>query len=325
MEMVMSISEDDVRQLAARREDQSLEFKERFYGPDDNAEMAKDIMAMANNLNADDVGHILFGVAENPEDHTGVIKGLEIPNWVTDSNLQQKVRSRLNKTPSFSWSNLLVDGFMIGVIEIHAGGRPFFPLKDEKALRRHIALRRIGSSTDIASPEDIIGWFRADELRRGRDLEIERMEQEVAVIPRVEDRMRSRNDRTVTQTVAVANDGHAMFSVASVSVAWEMRVPEWLMQEQDNLLHSGVEKPGPLVVEVPCPTGTIKSGEVRDIKFSTPLELLHDHFGRYWGSITRQVSTGAVMLPDVLHGTVSVKCQSLDRRRAAVESVGISW
>jgi len=61
----MSVSEDEVRQLAARVEDQKLDFKETFYGPNDNAEMAKDIMAIANNLGRDEVGYIRIFCSRN--------------------------------------------------------------------------------------------------------------------------------------------------------------------------------------------------------------------------------------------------------------------
>jgi predicted HTH transcriptional regulator len=165
----MSISDDLIRQLVSRRESQTLDFKEKFYenSPEGNTELAKDVMAMANSLRNGESGYLLFGVAEDPVEHFGIIKGFTAPDWATDSNLQQKVRSLLNRLPTFSWSQVSVDGCLVGVIEICGGKRPFFPLKDGKNIKRYVTLHRVGSSTDVASPDEIIAWVREDEAQRG--------------------------------------------------------------------------------------------------------------------------------------------------------------
>src|SRR5208282_4996621 len=107
--------------------------------------------------------YILIGVTEEPSSKTGVLSGFQPAPWITNANLQQKVRPHLNRLPKFSWALLEVDGMSVGVIEIRHGGRPFFALHDKHNLRRHIALVRPGSTTDIASPDEIVQWYVEDE------------------------------------------------------------------------------------------------------------------------------------------------------------------
>src|SRR5450631_133434 len=155
---------DEFRTLCSRREGTSLDFKERFYQNSDagSAELAKDVMSIANGLGLQACGHILFGVREE-SDGTGTIIGCELETWVADANLQQKVRAHLNRVPKFGLCILTIGDFRVAAIEIRPGGRPFFALRDKGNLRRHHAFVRVGSSTDIASPDEILEWARQDE------------------------------------------------------------------------------------------------------------------------------------------------------------------
>lgn len=166
----MPISAEELRELAARRESSSLDFKLTQYDwkPEGNLELAKDIMAIANALPPGSLpGYILIGVGTET-DSTGRIVGIDPASHLDDACMQQKVSSLLNRNPTFSYYPVVVDALSIGVFEIHPGGRPFYPLKEKgnsHRLARFEALVRVGTSTDIASPDQIQSWLREDETQ----------------------------------------------------------------------------------------------------------------------------------------------------------------
>ena len=172
-----------LRALLARVEGPALDFKTSFYENNDagNAELAKDIMAMANALpgGATERAYLLFGVRETKAGAEAV--GLELPAWVHDANLHQKVSTFLNRCPAFLWQAAELDGRPIGVIAISGGGRPYFPLRDKGVLKRHVPLVRVGSSTDIASPDQVVAWAEEDHGGLVRRLELQKLEAELAV------------------------------------------------------------------------------------------------------------------------------------------------
>lgn len=80
--------------------------------------------------------------------------------------MQQKISVLLNRTPNVSYYPMLIDGLSIGVFEIHPGGRPFYPLKEKGKLHRLVRFEarvRLGTSTDVASPDQIQSWVQEDE------------------------------------------------------------------------------------------------------------------------------------------------------------------
>jgi len=281
-----------------------------------------------HNLGRDEVGYILFGVEEDKIDKTGLIKGLTVPNWATDSNLQQKVRLHLNKTPSFSWSTLLVDNLQVGVIEIRGGGRPFYPLKDGKHLQRHVAQRRVGSQTEPASPQDIIDWFKADDLRRISDLEAERIEQDLKLLPRLllfTSTLHGHNNRNLRQTVMLQNDGYALFSVVSAKCTWVVRVPNWFAPEQQTVLQPMIEEIPALTLDIATPNGTVKEGAFIPIEFSIKWGPIYGHFGPPLMAITEKTGVDVQLSPDLLWGTVSVQCRSPINHRMETANIAVRW
>lgn len=148
-----------VRELAARVEDHRLDFKEGLYLS--NAELAKDLMAIANMLPPGSTGHILLGVRQRQDD-TGEIVGVQL-GVDRDSNYQQKVHGKLNRTPRFSFFPLQLPEGETGVFEIVGiGDRPYFPIADAEKLRKNIASKRQGSSTAAASPDEVREWVLED-------------------------------------------------------------------------------------------------------------------------------------------------------------------
>jgi len=155
----MSINEAKVRELAARAEDHRLDFKSGLYSS--NAELAKDLMAIANLLPPGSTGYLLLGVRQRP-DETGEIVGVDLGSD-RDSNYQQKIAHKLNRSPRFTFFPLRLQEGEVGVFEITGiGERPYFPIVDEEKLKKFIPQKRLGSSTAHASPDEVKDWVLED-------------------------------------------------------------------------------------------------------------------------------------------------------------------
>lgn len=235
------ITSEQFRALAAQRESIALDFKESFYdnGNKGNSELAKDIIAMANLLDPDsDPAYILIGVREE-SDGTGTIVGFTHEPWMTDANLQQKVRSQLNRVPQFAFGLLEVDGVTVAVVEVSPGGRPFYGLRDNGNLKRNHAHIRVGSGTDLASPDQIVGWVERDGKLKHKQLEVEKLEAEQALRGRLVRASSSISSGTRRCKFDIHNDGSAVFIPRLVTCAWhvdEEAVFKWLSQRGVRLL-----------------------------------------------------------------------------------------
>ncbi len=182
--VAMPIDADTVRQLAARGEGTTLDFKARDYDwskKANNAELVKDLMAIGNVIHrGGGPGYILVGVQND-----GNVVG--IASHEDDAVLHQRVYSVLNRTPSFVYGAVAVDGLSVGVYQIHGGARPYYPLRDAPPLRKHVAVYRNGTSTEPASPDMILEWAREDDADayRLRSLQLRRAEAEATIKGRV--------------------------------------------------------------------------------------------------------------------------------------------
>lgn len=248
------IDADKVRELCARGENSALDFKEHDYnwvnkGPA-NAELARDIMAMANGLGPhSEPAYILIGVDDSGKN----INGIPVADHEDDAALHQKVMGALNRVPKFAYAPVEVDGRSIGVYEIRPGGRPYFALKEVHGhLRKHCAMYRNGSSTDVASPTMILEWAREDDPdhHRVRALEIRKLEAEARPHGEL-----STTHVNVTQAgdldvqFRMTNLGRAGFSVMRAS--WKL---VWNAEFQKNLK-------GPLPADYEAPSGSIEMGK----------------------------------------------------------------
>jgi predicted HTH transcriptional regulator len=129
----MLIGVETIRELLARTEGEALDFKRCQYPstPAGNAEMTKDIMAMANVLSPNaPPGYILIGV-DQESDQTGRAVGVDPSTHLDDASVQQKIGSLLNRTPKVSYFPIQVDELSIGVLQIYPGGRPYYPIKQQ--------------------------------------------------------------------------------------------------------------------------------------------------------------------------------------------------
>jgi hypothetical protein len=154
------IGEREIVALLGVGERDHLDYKDRFY--DSNPELAKDLMAIANNLVPGAAGYILLGVEEQA-DGTGRVVGID-PALVDDADLHRRASGYLNRTPEFGAYPVEVSNQHVGVVHLHGVGmRAYFPIRDSSpSLQKDVPRRRIGSHTAIASPDDVLRWYRED-------------------------------------------------------------------------------------------------------------------------------------------------------------------
>jgi len=145
-----------LEQLLYSEESSSLDFKREQYpftgeSSEVKSELLKDILAFANSWRQENA-YILIGIDEKVAGKS-VIVG--ISNHLNESNIQQFVNSKTNKPVAFSYSTYTHNGDTIGIITIPVQKRPFYLKRDFGNLKKEKVYIRRGSSTAIASPEEI--------------------------------------------------------------------------------------------------------------------------------------------------------------------------
>lgn len=174
----MNATASVIRTIVSGTEGPKVDFKEKQYDwndkkKDNNAELAKDLMAIANTLGPNGGnGYILIGVKEL-SDGTGEVVGVPSSDHMNDASMHQKVAAWLSDTPRFSYYSVDVDGLSVGVFEITPGGRPYFAITAKGGLQNGVALYRNGSSAAAARPNQIIEWYREDHANEFREAEVE--------------------------------------------------------------------------------------------------------------------------------------------------------
>jgi hypothetical protein len=134
-----------------------VDFKQAAYPiehatDEQKSELLKDILAFANAWKTSDA-HILIGVAENAGGR-GVVVGVE--DHPNDAVLQQLVNSKTNRPVEFAYIPAVIDDKAVGVLRIaQAQQRPLFLKKRYGKLDAEVVFIRRGSSTAIASPDEV--------------------------------------------------------------------------------------------------------------------------------------------------------------------------
>lgn len=142
--------------LLYQEEGPALEFKEEQY-PFDNAdigmkaELLKDILALANSWRLT-AAYILIGVREIKGGRSEVI-GVE--NHLDDANLHQFVNGKTQRLVEFSYLPLNIEGREVGVIQVPIQERPLFLTRRIAGLAKNQVFVRDGSSTRVATPDEI--------------------------------------------------------------------------------------------------------------------------------------------------------------------------
>lgn len=145
-----------IEELLYEEESSTLDFKREQYifvnaNDHQKSELLKDILAFANAWRRNDA-YILIGIEEVKGGRSNV---LGIENDLDDADLQQFVNSKTQRPILFEYKNAQIDGKQIGLIKIPMNERPIYLNKDYGKLKKHTVYIRRGSSTDIATPDEI--------------------------------------------------------------------------------------------------------------------------------------------------------------------------
>ena len=160
------ISEEQFNILCFQGESNCVDYKRAQYafkGANDaqKAELLKDILCFANAFRRSPA-YILIGVDEDASG-LGVIYGIDENEVIDDARLQQFVNSKTNNRIPFSAYPLRMNsGKILQVIEVDTcvRGRPFYLKNDYARLHHKDVWVRAGTSSHIASPEEVAAFGR---------------------------------------------------------------------------------------------------------------------------------------------------------------------
>ncbi|HEV7390775.1 MAG TPA: ATP-binding protein [Burkholderiales bacterium] len=142
--------------LLAKDESTTLDFKQAQYPlanatDDQKSEIIKDILAFANTARDKDA-YIIIGAKER-KGHPATVIG--ITDHLEDAHLQQLINTKTNRPIMFRYRTTTIGGKQLGVIQIPVQERFLYLKKDFGKLRANIVYLRRGSSTSMATPDDI--------------------------------------------------------------------------------------------------------------------------------------------------------------------------
>jgi len=150
-------------ELLYEEEGSTLDFKEEQYpfineeNKHKKSELLKDILAFANAWRRDNA-YILIGVKEVKGAKSEV---LGIEQDIDDATLQEFINGKTNKPIEFEYKTVDLDGKNIAYIKIFLQNRPFFVKKDYGKVKANTIYLRRGSSTAIATPDEIYDMGKA--------------------------------------------------------------------------------------------------------------------------------------------------------------------
>ena len=142
--------------LLHQEEGSALDFKCKQYPfekatNEDKSELLKDILAFANSWRQT-TAYILIGVEEVKGGRSKVIG---VQTHLDDAKLHQFVNSKTQRVVEFSYAPIHTEGAQIGVIEVPPQERPTFLKKSYGKLDENTVYVRDGSSTRVATPDEI--------------------------------------------------------------------------------------------------------------------------------------------------------------------------
>lgn len=156
--------------LLYESESNSLDFKAEQYefekaSDEKKSELLKDILAFSNAW-LRTTAYILIGVRDNKSAKAEII-GLQ--KDIDDAQLQQFINGKTNIPVDFNYKTIQLEGKKIGVIEITHTKRPVYIKKDYGRLKANIVYYRRGSSTAVATPEEIFNMGK-DDTNKNQDI-----------------------------------------------------------------------------------------------------------------------------------------------------------
>ena len=156
------MTNEELEILLNEEEGSALDFKRDQYAfqrANNNAksELLKDILAFANSWRRNKA-YILIGVDEVKGGRSNVVG---VKDHLDDADLQQFVNSKTQRPVDFSYIPFSVEGTEIGIIEIPLQERPIYINKDFGKLKKDTTYIRRGSSTAIATHDEIVRMVKA--------------------------------------------------------------------------------------------------------------------------------------------------------------------
>ncbi len=160
----MIVTPELIEALLFEEEGTTIEFKSAQYsfsGADDEAkgELLKDIISLANAFRRESA-YILVGVKEVKGGRSQIVG---VSQQLEDAHLQEFVNKKTQRPIEFSYRAATHDGLPIGIIQIPRQKRPIYLTKNFGKLAAQAVYIRRGSSTAVASPEEVAQMGR-DEL-----------------------------------------------------------------------------------------------------------------------------------------------------------------
>lgn len=165
----MSVDSETLRKLLDLPEGQKLEFKRDWYdlsGRRGRATLARDVMAMANGLKPNDIGHIVFG-REDPDRGEARPGTSEPPS---QEQLTEILSYHTRPVPRIDYSpRVEVDGTTFSVIEvIWDDHHPHYATREiDGVLSADRVVVRQGATTRTLSPVELEILIRAKDARIG--------------------------------------------------------------------------------------------------------------------------------------------------------------
>jgi hypothetical protein len=146
-----------IEELLFEEESTSLDYKSEQYkfvsaSDHEKSELLKDILAFANAWRRTDA-YILIGVKEVKGGRAEILGNIA---HIDDAQLQQFVNEKTQRPVNFSYIPFEFEGKQIGIIKIGPQDRPIYLQKDYGKIKKNEVYIRRGSSTAIASPDEVL-------------------------------------------------------------------------------------------------------------------------------------------------------------------------
>lgn len=160
------MSPPDITTLLNMSESDALDFKSgqyEFWNPatdDEKSELLKDIIAFANSFKTGDA-FIVIGVTEKNQRKDQVVG---VTAHLKDNEVQQFVNAKTNRRIAFLVHSTTAEGQPIDIIQIgQKQERPICLTKTFGKVKAHEVWVRVGSSSAVATPDQIAAMARADQ------------------------------------------------------------------------------------------------------------------------------------------------------------------
>jgi len=164
------MNSDMMEELLNEEEGSTLDFKRDQYPfqtatDEQKCELLKDILAFANAWRRTDA-FILIGTKEVKGGRNNVVG---VTTHFDDASIQQFVNGKTNRPISFSYEVFPYEGVHIDIIHIPLQERPIYLKNNFGKLKQNAVYIRRGSSTEIASPDEVarMGEIKVQETLGG--------------------------------------------------------------------------------------------------------------------------------------------------------------